>query len=279
MHRPPPALVVLGALALGACRSPTTTPQTRELPEEGVAEPVLDAAQRRRIDAIVSVFENDTPTLQYDYVEALHDGRGLTAGRAGFTTGTGDLVAVVERYVAQVPDAAIGRFLPALRVHAAARSDDLADLAGLEDAWRAAASDARFRAAQDQIVEIEIWRPTLRHARALGVRTALGVLFLYDAMVQQGDGDDPDGVAATIARAEATAGGSPRDGVDEARWLGAFLEARRAVLSDAHDEATRAAWRASVARVDALRSLLDEGNFGLRAPIAVAPWGTRHVVL
>jgi chitosanase len=250
----------------------------REPSEEEGADPVLDAAQHRLIGAIVSVFENDTPTIQYDYVEALHDGRGLTAGRAGFTTATGDLAAVVERYVAEVPDAPIGRFLPTLRARAAAHGDDLADLAGLEDAWRAAAGDPRFRAAQDQIVEIEIWRPTQRRARALGVRTALGVLVLYDAIVQHGDGDDPDGVAAMIARARGTTGGSPRDGVAEARWLGAFLDVRRAVLSDAHDEATRTAWRASVARVDALRALLDERNLGLRPPITMAPWGTRHVL-
>src|SRR5579862_8416717 len=52
---------------------------------------VLTSAQRRRADQIISVFENDTIELQYGYTEELDDGRGLTAGRAGFTTATGDL--------------------------------------------------------------------------------------------------------------------------------------------------------------------------------------------
>jgi hypothetical protein len=35
---------------------------------------------------ITSTFENSTLELQYDYVENIGDGRGITAGRAGFTS-------------------------------------------------------------------------------------------------------------------------------------------------------------------------------------------------
>src|SRR5882724_9316825 len=69
----------------------------------------------RRADQIISVFENDTLELQYGYTEALEDGRGLTAGRAGFTTATGDLVLVVERYVSRVPDTPLKHYLPRLK--------------------------------------------------------------------------------------------------------------------------------------------------------------------
>ncbi len=43
--------------------------------------------QKRVIaDQLVSVFENDTPIIQYGYAKKMHDGRGITAGRAGFTS-------------------------------------------------------------------------------------------------------------------------------------------------------------------------------------------------
>jgi Glycosyl hydrolase family 46 len=44
----------------------------------------LTPDQKRRAEQLTSIFENDTTELQYAYVEDLHDGRGITAGRAGF---------------------------------------------------------------------------------------------------------------------------------------------------------------------------------------------------
>ena len=50
----------------------------------------LNPEQRHRADALISIFENGTPKIQYGYAENIRDGRGITAGRAGFTTATGD---------------------------------------------------------------------------------------------------------------------------------------------------------------------------------------------
>ena len=46
----------------------------------------LNAEQRSRADQLVSIFENGTPLIQYDYAENLDDGRGVTVGQVGFTT-------------------------------------------------------------------------------------------------------------------------------------------------------------------------------------------------
>jgi hypothetical protein len=49
------------------------------------------------------------------YAAALGDGRGITFGRAGFTTGTGDGLAVVEAYVKLRPvNNTLAPYLPAL---------------------------------------------------------------------------------------------------------------------------------------------------------------------
>jgi hypothetical protein len=45
--------------------------------------------QRNTIYQITSLFENSTPILKYNFCANINDGRGLTAGFAGFTSGTG----------------------------------------------------------------------------------------------------------------------------------------------------------------------------------------------
>ena len=50
----------------------------------------LTSDQKRRAEELTSIFENDTIELQYAYTEDLHDGRGITSGRVGFTTRDGD---------------------------------------------------------------------------------------------------------------------------------------------------------------------------------------------
>jgi chitosanase len=72
--------------------------------------------QRELADQIISVFENDTPVIDYAYAENLDDGRGITAGRAGFTSATGDMLEVVERYTGIVPVNPLAAYLPRLRV-------------------------------------------------------------------------------------------------------------------------------------------------------------------
>src|SRR5687767_7600966 len=63
-----------------------------------------DAERKTHAAQITSTFENATVKLQYDYAENIGDGRGITAGRAGFTSATGDLLLLVRRYTEMKPD-------------------------------------------------------------------------------------------------------------------------------------------------------------------------------
>jgi chitosanase len=263
-------------LVLASCER--AHPPEARVERRSEAPVALDQAQRRRADAIVSVFENDSTAIRYDYVEVLGDGRGVTAGRAGFTSATGDLLEVVDAYARDAEGAPIARWLPRLRALASAESGEVRGLDGFADAWREAARDPRFRAAQDRVLDVEIYQPSLRLARGLGLRTALGLLVVYDAVVQHGPGDDFDGAPAIARRATLAASGSPATGVDEKRYLRAYLDVRRASLAEARDPATRVAWREALPRVEALRGLVEAGNWELRPPIVLAPWGTRHVI-
>ena len=234
----------------------------------------MSDVERRRADQLICLFENDTLTPQYAYIERLDDGRGYTAGRVGFTSGTGDLYLVVQRYAARAPRAPLAAFLA--RLHAlstAADKDDTAGLEGLPAAWASASNDPRFRAVQDALVDELYSRPAMAHADRLRIRTALGKAMLYDTIVQHGGGDDPDSLAALLGRTQERVGGTPREGVDEACWLREFLAVRREDLSHADDSASREEWAASVGRVDVFRGLLDAGNLGLRGPVRVEVGG------
>ena len=92
---------------------------------------------------------------------------------------------------------------------------------------------------------------------------------MYDAIIQHGDGDDPDGLSALLTRTAARVGGTPLTGVNEHAWLDAFLHVRREDLAHAFDPATRVAWAESVARVDVFLAIAAAGNYALNGPIVI----------
>lgn len=244
--------------------------------EDDDESPTVTFTEEQRVlaDQIISVFENNTPEIDYGYAENLDDGRGITAGRAGFTSATGDMLLVVERYTQRVPGNPLSGYLPRLQELAAAESDSTQGLENLEDAWRTVAEDSIFREVQDEVVDEEYYWPAVEHAEELGLSFPLSLLNLYDTCIQHGDGDDPDGLPAIIGRATAQVKGSPADGIDEHDWLQAFMNIRRSVLLNASDPDTREEWAESVGRVDALIAIFESGNIRLIPPITIAPYDT-----
>jgi len=217
----------------------------------------------------VSQFENSTSKIQYCYVEALNDGRGYTVGRAGFTSATGDLLEVAERYTRIAGQNALSPLIARLRALAAGGNGSIAGLERLPEAWRTTCRDPRQRRVQDAVVDEEYYLPAVRHWRKLGLRTALSLAAIYDADIQHGDGQDADGVPAMLRRTRTKARGTPRSGRSESRFLSAFLRVRRATLAHAHDPSTREAWAQSVGRVDAFRYLLRTRQWRLASPLRV----------
>jgi chitosanase len=239
---------------------------------DGPSTVVFTEDQRELADQIISVFENNTPEIDYAYAENLNDGRGITAGRAGFTSATGDMLTVVERYTQRVPGNPLAVYLPRLRELAAQESGAVDGLENLEAAWQTAAEDPIFREVQDEVVDDEYYWPAVDHAEELGLLFPLSLLNLFDACIQHGDGDDPDGLPAIIERATTQAGGAPADDIDEHDWLQAFMNIRRAVLLNPANPDTREEWAESVGRVDELIAIFESGNVSLTPPIVISPW-------
>lgn len=241
---------------------PAETAPTHE--DRGLGDPVA----QDRAAMIISTFENSTTKVQYGYAENIGDGRGITAGRAGFCSGTGDMLMVVKDYVEAKPGNPLAGYLP--RLHEI--DEEFAQtnweepigstegLEGLETAWQDAAKDEVFRESQDKVFNELYLNPAIEQARAVetadgrGVTTAVGQLIILDTLIQHGGGTGQDSLQ-TIMQQTASAVG-PR--TDERRYLKTFLAVRKKHLEHATNPDTRQGWAESVGRVDALRQILDQ---------------------
>src|SRR3954453_127546 len=185
------ALVMLGTVTIAVTYWPSSDHfRGAELvdPRDPRLSLTVDAERKHRAAQITSTFENSTLELQYDYVENIRDGRGITAGRVGFTSATGDLLLLVQRYTKAKPDNALAPYIPPLT--AANGTDSVNGLDGLADAWAEAADDPDFRRLQDQLVDELYFVPAMTMATDLGIETPLGQMIFWDTMIQHGAGGD-----------------------------------------------------------------------------------------
>jgi len=235
-------------------------------------EGLRDPAVLHRAEQIISTFENSTTEIQYDYAEELDDGRGITAGRAGFTSETGDLLLVVQAYadMGNEDSELVTRYLPILKAIENGDEDAAEDLGGFIEVWKEAAKEQDLRDAQDLVYKQLYLEPALKRADDVGVKTALGQTIILDTIIQHGEGDDVDGLPSIMDEAKKKAG-TPEN--QEEKWLNVFLDIRKNHLLHAADPETRHAWMDSVDRVEALRSILATKNMSLTPPITWTVYG------
>ena len=222
----------------------------------GLADPTKKEIAMR----LVSSAENSSLDwrAQYGYIEDIDDGRGYTGGIIGFCSGTGDMLELVQRYTDAAPGNPLSGFLPGLR--RVNGSDSHAGLgAAFVSAWRSAAKDPAFQAAQDAERDRVYFDPAVAQAKADGLH-ALGQFAYYDAMVMHGPGDDPESFGAIRSAALAQAS-PPSAGGDERAYLNAFFDARRTAMraEAAHEDTSR---------IDTAQQVfLDAGNLDLDTPL------------
>ena len=240
------------------------------LPSAARAQLVISKINHHRIDEIVSVFENSTETLQYDYVENLNDGRGYTAGRTGATTATGDVLDIVKEYLDEKPDSAFTSILPTLKTRARERSGSVVGLESFPSLWRNAANDPVFRDVQDDVADWMWFQPALKIANKWKIQSALGMLCFYDTIFQQGEigNDGLDYVLKNMKHGQTS----------ETDFLIDFLIYRRYVLLHPHDPSTADAWAESIGRVDTLQKLVKSGNFNLNGPFVIKPYDQAFII-
>lgn len=227
---------------------------------------LADPAKKELAQQILASAENATLRWRDTYasIEDAGDGDGYTAGIVGFTTGTHDLLALVERYTRKHPDNGLARYLPALREVDGTDSHEGLD-PGFTAAWQAEARTPEFRAAQEAERDRVYFDPAVRMAKLDGLGT-LGQFVYYDAMVRRGPDTGPDGFYGMREQAVRKAK-TPGQGGSEKAFLEAFLDVRRAaVLAKEPD--------ADTSRIDtAQRRFLREGNLELTPPLTWQVYG------
>ncbi|WP_406405235.1 chitosanase [Streptomyces sp. NBC_00879] len=259
------ALTLMSLLTLAACAG------------SGDHEPAApvgldDPAKKDIAMQLVSSAENSSLDwkAQYKYIEDIDDGRGYTAGIIGFCSGTGDMLAVVERYTKVRPGNVLAPFLPAL---GSVKGSDSHEGLGqpFADAWaRAAVSDPAFRAAQDAERDRLYFSPAVHQAELDGLG-ALGQFIYFDAYVMHGSGDSEGSVGFRTMREQAVRTAKPpASGGDEKAYLNAFLDARVEAIG-------REPSHTDTSRIEtAQRVFVDKNNFGLDTPLAWKVYGDSY---
>ncbi len=229
------------------------------------------AVQKDIAMQLVSSAENSSLDwrAQYSYIQDIKDGRGYTAGIIGFTSGTGDILELVQNYTAVTPDNVLAKYIPALQ--AVNGSDSHAGLGtAFETDWRSAAKDPAFQMAQNNERDDVYFTPALQQAKADGLRT-LGQFIYYDAYVVHGNGTDDQSFSA-IRQAALRKADLPSKGGNEVRYLHAFLDARTVVMKQevAHQDTSR---------IDTeQRVFLRAGNLGLNKPLTWKTYGDSYTI-
>lgn len=230
--------------------------------------PAMSPTQKRRAMQMTSYFENSTIKFQYCYIENIHDGRGFTAGRIGFTSATGDLADLVADYCEKTANKAqLCSFQSTLNELAKNHSGNTHALTKkFVRAWKNSCRSPIMRNEQDLAADDWYFEPAMRLAEKTGLQTALGKAIFYDTIIQHGETGD-DSLAFLIAETNAEF----RKQFDEASWLKLFLQKRKQDLLNPSDPSTQQAWAESVSRVDLLDQLLKAHNYNLDGPIEMDP--------
>ncbi|MEY9836377.1 chitosanase [Streptacidiphilus sp. EB103A] len=262
------ALSAAGALTFVGVQAMAST-TTRVAAAGGVN--LTDAHKKEIAMELVSSAENSSLDwkAQYQYIEDIGDGRGYTAGIIGFCSGTGDMLELVQAYTAAEPGNVLAKYLPALKkVNGTASHSGLGT--AFVNAWKTAAKDTVFQTAQNNERDRVYFDPAVQQAEADGLR-ALGQFIYYDAIVMHGPGDDPTSFGG-IRKAAMQKARTPAQGGDEATYLNAFLDARKAAMltEAAHDDTSR---------VDTeQRVFLKAGNLDLNPPLTWKTYGDSYTI-
>ncbi|WP_031467590.1 chitosanase [Sciscionella sediminilitoris] len=267
------AAVVLGA-ALAAGLPLGTASATPEIVHSATQRAGADLTEPHKKEIameLVSSAENSSLDwkAQYRYIEDIGDGRGYTGGIIGFTSGTGDMLELVEHYTKAKPDNVLAKYLDALHKVNGSDSHDGLDPHFTDD-WHKAAKDPAFQKAQNDLRDSMYFDPAVDQAKKDGLR-ALGQFIYYDAMVMHGPGDS-DTSFGGIRRTALEHAKPPAQGGDEREYLDAFLDARKAAMlkEEAHSD---------TGRVDTeQRVFLDKGNFDLNPPLQWKTYGDSYTI-
>jgi chitosanase len=235
---------------------------------------ILTAGQKTKAAQLTNIWEYSSPNLMtssYGQCENINDQRGFTAGRAGFCTGTGDAIVVVQCYNAVKPGNPLAAFLPALvdiekrfvmrngELTGVPKGGDTTGLNGYCAAWKGLGNDAAFKACQDSVIDAVYYGAALKKMLDRKMGKALTLVSLWDAQIMHGETDPGFGTAVMMANADKVVKLSENPTLEEeSNWLGAFHKIRAQIMT------TRGEWRPNIYRVATYEQLRKAGNMDFK---------------
>ncbi|MBC7753601.1 MAG: chitosanase [Moraxellaceae bacterium] len=222
----------------------------------------LTPSQQKVAEQVVSIFENDTPRIQYDYVEKLKDWkeRGLTFGRSGFTS-CQDGFQVLQQIQKSDRAHELVQFLPLMKSAADGSISCSSSVRSLQarnfiSLFKKYGNQILVKKAQDDIYQLRYLNPTLELMKKYNLNHFWSFVVLLDTFIQHGEGDD--GIELILKQISVKI---PQTDSQEYEWIQIFLNKRYMVLSTGDAE-----WQQSTPRVTVLRQLTQK-YFYASAPI------------
>jgi chitosanase len=217
---------------------------------------MLTDLQKKAAQAIINIFETGRAQGEYGQVTLLAGDPGqLTYGRSQTTLASGNLYLLIKAYCA-TPGAehagALAPYLGALERRDGALNQDMA----LRALLRHAGDDPAMRDCQDAFFDRVYWQPAAVAADRLGLATALGVTTVYDGTVHGSWGNLRDMTTASFG---------PPSAIGEKAWVGHYIDTRRNWLAT-HSVVLL---HNTVYRMDALKAILQSGNWDFTLPFTV----------
>lgn len=218
------------------------------IPLKNIPGCTLDQADT--IQSLVSIPENSTTSWwkNYGYIEDISDGRGYTTGLVGNTSGTHDLLMVIQELQKLDPNNELVKFIPALK-----KVDNSPSTVGLDEfkrIFQRSGANVHLQQAQWNIIVRLYWKPAYDLCKKYGLKSVLALYFIYDTCLNLGN-------AATAKKVKVKA---PSEGGDEKEWLKQYLIERRAYMKATNNFGP-------VDRVDMQMKILESGNMDLTRPI------------
>jgi chitosanase len=224
--------------------------------------------------SLTCVAENDTPGFVFNYAENIHDGRGITFGIIGFTSGTFDGTILLKRIQMKKTSHPLCSYIPAFEridnLHSSGHVDDLTGLDNFITDFNKYGNDSVVKLAQLELLDELYWNPALKITSDYGLSLNITKGQIYDATVRHGE----DGAAEIAQWTTSALGGSPATGINEIDWLKRYFIERKRYYKEQDDET------GVIERVDVMyQGILDSGNYAMVPPFSVRCYDeTMHLI-
>ena len=232
--------------------------------------PSLENKQKSTILSLTNVAENSQTRFAWGYAENINDGRGITFGIAGFTSGTYDGTILIRRIKELDPANVLASYLPAFEAidaspHVGDKTDNITGLGNFISDFNAHGSDPKVQQAQLEKIDELYWIPAMAKATEIGATLQITKAFLYDTCINHGvEGDGTDkGMGVLVSETITAMGGTPKTGINEISWLTKMLDVRKAYMQ------SDPTWAQALDRIEMFRRILTAGNTSLTTPLSV----------